>query len=66
MSTREERHGWACGVVADEYREKITNQRDTAMRALLKGGEKHHAENAESYKAYDRVLKILSDFKDSK
>lgn len=50
---------WAKSGCARAFIAEVGIQKDIAFKKLLKDGEKKHSENAESYKAYDKVLRLF-------
>ena len=53
---------WTRDPVTIQFRNKILSQRDMAFKALIKQGEKKHSENAERYKAFDWVAKVIEEY----
>ena len=62
MIDNSDRSDWARCDVAQEFIEKVKNQRGKAFRSLLKDGDKKHNQNAETYKAFDVILRMIDDF----
>lgn len=50
---------WAGSPSTKAFIAEIREQKDLALKRLLKEGEKKHSENAESHKAYEKVLRII-------
>ena len=52
---------WATSKEAKAFVEEINIYRGQAFKALLKDGEKGHSKNAESYKAWEKVVTLLNE-----
>lgn len=50
---------WSSSNSAQAFIAEILEQKTLAFKRLLKDGEKKHSENAEAYKAFDKVLRLL-------
>ncbi len=50
---------WAGSPATKAFIAEMNDQKDLVFKQLLKGGEKKHSENAESYKAFDKVLRLI-------
>lgn len=53
---------WATSAPARAFASEVMVWREQAFKKLLKEGEKNHSQNAESYKAYEKVLDLLNEF----
>ncbi len=50
---------WAGSPTTKAFIDEILEQKDLAFNKLLKGGEKNHSQNSESYKAFEKVLRLI-------
>lgn len=50
---------WATSNSARAFVAEIQEQRGLVFKRLLKDGEKRHSENAEAYKAFEKVLRLI-------
>lgn len=50
---------WAGSPTTKAFVAEIVEQKDLAFKQLLKGGEKNHSQHAESYKAFEKVLRLI-------
>ena len=52
---------WKNSGCTAELIEQIQVCQSQCLQRLLKDGEKKHSENAEGYKAYGKILKLIED-----
>lgn len=50
---------WAGSGSTRAFIAEIKEQKDLALKKLLKEGEKKHSENAESHKAFEKILRLI-------
>ena len=62
MIDSSDKSGWAKDAVTILFMDEITSLRDRAFRSLLNGGAHKHDENSAEYKAYEKVLKKVSEY----
>jgi hypothetical protein len=54
-------HRWSTSDEAKAFVDEINVYKKQAFAKLLKEGEKKHSQNAECYKAYERVITLLNE-----
>lgn len=54
-------HRWATSNEAKAFVKEIETLKRKSFSKLLKEGAKHHDKNAESYNAYESILKLLNE-----
>ena len=50
---------WAGSGSTRAFIAEIMEQKDLALKKLLKEGEKNHSANAESHKAFEKILRLI-------
>jgi len=53
--------GWSRSSCTQAFIDEIHIHKGLAFKALLKDGEKNHCENAEKFKAYEKVLSLIEE-----